>query len=281
MIQSNMLYRYAAMAAVLTLAVNAAEAGSAATVGVRVPPAQRIPVGQIEHDTWDRLLKEYVDSDGMVDYSAWKASAADRRALLDYLRHLSAASFPSGADRDAKLAFWINAYNALTIEGILREYPTTSIRNHTAKLFGYNIWEDFKLLVGGEPYSLEQIEHEILREMGEPRIHFAIVCASIGCPPLRQEAYTADKLDQQLADNARAFFADRGKFRFDASRNAIAVSPILDWFAEDFGDSQAERLRTIAPYLPGEQSRRLAKSGQARVNYLDYDWGINDQDRAK
>jgi len=151
---------------------------------------------QIDHRSWDALLKRYVNQRGNVDYQAWKQSAADQRALDAYLAHLSSANPNAQALGAAKLAFWINAYNAVTIKGILREYPTSSIRNHTAKLFGYNIWDDLLLTVGGKPYSLNHMEHEVLRKMGEPRIHFAIVCASISCPRLLNEAYTASRLEQ-------------------------------------------------------------------------------------
>ena len=128
--------------------------------------------------------------------------------LAEYLRHLSQASRSQQASPQARMAYWINAYNALTIHGILREYPTSSIRNHTAKVFGYNIWDDLLLPVGDSHFSLNQIEHEVLRKMAEPRIHFAIVCASNGCPPLSNRAYWASQLEQQLAEGCRRFFAD-------------------------------------------------------------------------
>jgi hypothetical protein len=198
------------------------------------------------------------------------------RALDGYLNRLSAASFGPTTSREVQLAFWINAYNAVTVKGILREYPTSSIRNHTAKLFGYNIWKDLQLLVSGKPYSLDAMEHEILRKMGEPRIHFAIVCASVGCPPLRNEAYVAARIDQQLTDNAQVFFADPSKLQFDVNAGTLEVSPILSWFAADFGANAAEQLRIVAPYMPAA-AQALAGGGRARVSYLDYDWGLNDQ----
>jgi hypothetical protein len=254
-----------------------AGAGSPVLIGVNVPEQQRIAVGRIDHSTWDALLKKYVDQSGMVNYAAWKANSSDMQALDDYLNHLSAASFTGPANQNASLAFWINAYNAVTVKGILREYPTTSIRNHTARVFGYNIWKDLQLVVSGKPYSLEQIEHEVLRKMGEPRIHFAIVCASIGCPRLLNEAYVSEKLELQLAENARAFFANPRNFRYDPTQHTIDLSSILDWFGEDFGRNLTEQLRRIAPYLPDVPSQQLAESGAARVSYLDYDWNLNDQ----
>lgn len=251
-------------------------AGPTVTVGVNVPPAQRVSVDKVNHSTWDRLLKKYVDANGYVAYAAWHASAADQKALNDYLNHLSEASFGRESSKEAQIAFWINAYNAVTVKGILREYPTTSIRNHTAKVYGYNIWKDLQLVVAGKSHSLEGIEHEVLRKMGEPRIHFAIVCASIGCPRLLNEAFTADRLDEQLTANAKAFFADRTKFVADARAGMISVSPILDWFGKDFGADTSAQMRSIAPYL-SESAQPLAKSDSVRVKFLDYDWNLNDQ----
>lgn len=148
-------------------------------------------------------------------------------------------------------------------------------------MIGYNIWDDLLLTVGGKPYSLNQMEHEVLRKMGEPRIHFAIVCASISCPRLLNEAYTADRLEQQLATNSRNFFANERNFRFDASRQHFQLSSILDWFGEDFGANQASQLRTIAPYLPQGPAQQFASQGRGSVSYLDYDWGLNDQATAR
>jgi hypothetical protein len=121
------------------------------------------------------------------------------------------------------------------------------------------------------------MEHDVLRKMGEPRIHFAIVCASIGCPPLLNEAYTKETLDSQLTENAKRFFADRQNFRYDTAQRQIELSSILKWFGEDFGDTQAAQLRAIAAYLPDPTAQSLANSGQASVSYLSYDWNLNDQ----
>ncbi|MDA0834450.1 MAG: DUF547 domain-containing protein [Planctomycetota bacterium] len=277
------MHRYAKIAVFSGIAVGImvttfCYAGSAVMVGVDVSVSKQVPVEEIHHEAWDRLLRKHVDKAGYVDYTQWKASAADQKLLDDYLNHLSAAKISRNSSRESQLAFWINAYNALTVKGILREYPTSSIRNHTAKVVGYNIWKDLQLLVAGKPYSLETIEHEILRKMNEPRIHFAIVCASIGCPRLLNEAYVAERLDEQLTMNTKNFFADRSKFSADTKSGVIHVSPILDWFADDFGKNSAEQLQTIAPYVP-DSAQRLTASGKARVKYLDYDWSLNDQSR--
>lgn len=247
------------------------------TVGREWPPAERIAIDEIDHDAWSRLLHKYVHGEGDVDYTGWKASATDLQALDSYLETLSRADPRQPAGRAARLAFWINAYNALTVKGILREYPTTSIQNHVGWLFGYNIWRDLRLVVGDRPYSLGAIEHEVLRQQNEPRIHFALVCASRGCPRLLNEAYTALRLEEQLAANTRAFFADPLKFSWTSERPAeLHISPILDWYADDFGTTEADRLQSIVPWLP-QEAQALARSGRVRIRFTGYDWSLNDQ----
>ncbi len=274
-----MLSRFFSLGLVLAAALpwGTVWAGSDVVIGSSVPADRRVSFDQIDHAEWDALLRKYCDAKGMVDYVAWHRTGPDRQRLETYLARLSAADPKRTAAGAAKMAFWINAYNAVTIHGILREYPTTSIRNHTAKIFGYNIWDDLLLPVGDRTYSLNQMEHDVLRKMGDPRIHFAIVCASIGCPPLLNGAYLPQELDKQLTTNAKRFFADREKFRYDAAKKTMQLSPILKWFAEDFGADRAAQLRTIGPFLPDQSARALAASGEASVSYLDYDWSLNDQ----
>lgn len=238
--------------------------------------ARHVPLDQVDHSAWDRLLKKYVDDDGMVNYQAWKNSSDDLAALKEYLATLSHADAGSRTSKEGKLAFWINAYNALTVHGILELYPTTSIRNHTAKVVGYNIWKDLLLPLGDEKYSLNDIEHEILRKLDEPRIHFAIVCASIGCPRLRNEAYTPAELDAQLADNTRDFFSRQRNFQADIEGRVVRVSSILDWFSEDFGATPKEGLAGLAEYMP-DRAARFVQQGDFSVDYLDYDWNLNKQ----
>jgi len=240
-------------------------------------PAKAVPLERVDHSTWDRLLQKYVDRDGMVDYAAWKASKADRGALKQYLATLSAADANAPTTNGGKLAYWINAYNALTVHGILDVYPTSSIRNHTAKIVGYNIWDDLLLPVGANEYSLNQIEHKILRKLGEPRIHFAIVCASIGCPRLLNRAYTPDSIEPQLAENTRDFFARPRNFQADLSGRKVRVSSILDWFDEDFGPTPRKGLAGLAKYMPDETTKRLVAGEDFSVSYLDYDWSLNEQ----
>lgn len=245
-------------------------------VGREWPATERVAIGDVPHQAWDELLRRYVDADGFVDYTGWKESREDMRRLDEYLAALSRADDARNATSAERLAFWINAYNAVTVHGILREYPTTSIQNHVARVSGYNIWRDLKLIVGDRRFSLGEIEHSILRRMNEPRIHFAIVCASRGCPRLLNEAYSADRLEEQLSRNTLAFFADPTKCSVDAAKNELHLSPILDWFATDFGASTPAVLQRIADWLP-ESAQAVTRTKNVRVKYLDYDWSLNDQ----
>jgi hypothetical protein len=228
----------------------------------------------VDHSEFDRLLRTYVDEGGLVDYKAWKAH--DEETLRNYMQSLSKVD-PGRLGRSERLAFWINSYNALTIQGILEFYPVKSIKDKVSRVLGFNIWDDYPMTVYGKPYSLNDIEHNILRKMGEPRIHFAIVCASVGCPKLRNEAYTAGDLDSQLQDNARDFFARPRNFRIDKRRNTVYLSSILDWFGADFGGADGAKLDFAGKYLSKEEDKEFLRSGKPKVKYLDYDWSLNEQ----
>jgi len=237
-----------------------------------------VSISEISHQVFDDLLKKYVNSEGDVNYTDWKKS--DTETLEAYLETYANADRAKPASDEHRLAFWINAYNALTIHGIIDKYPTSSIRNHTAKVFGYNIWDDLRVTVGDSNYSLNQIEHEILRKMGVPSIHFAIVCASHSCPKLLNEAFDADKLEEQLSQNAVDFFANPGNFKLDG--NKVKLSSILDWFGEDFGDSKSEVLESVLDYLPEDDADAIADTeGKLKISYLPYSWKLNDLKTAK
>lgn len=255
------------------LVIHPLDAGPVSIVGQT--PDKTISINKISHTELDELLAKYVDENGDVNYSNWQKN--DFETLEKYLESLSKADPEKKANDAAKLSFWINAYNALTIYGILEKYPTTSIKNHTAKIFGYNIWKDLKLQVADRVYSLDDIEHDILRHMDEPRIHFAIVCASESCPRLRNDAYLADELEEQLVDNSEHFFAQEGNFQIDEDAGRIYLSSILKWFGEDFGDSKSEILETIEPYLLKDDAETLNKKEKWKVSYLPYSWKLNDQ----
>ena len=249
-------------------------------LGPVVPDSQQVSMDRIDHRDWNSILSKYVDEAGGVNYAGLKASQADSQSLDSYIAQLSSASVTQNAARENQMAFWINAYNAVTVKGILQEYPTSSIRNFTSEDGGYNIWKNLLLNVGGKQISLEAIENKVLRPMGDPRIHFAVVCASIGCPRLLNEAYVGETLNNQLNKNAVDFFSHPQNFQFDQANRAFKLSSILKWYGGDFGADQAAQLRTIAPYLPTDAAKQAAAANAVSVSYLEYNWNINEQSRS-
>lgn len=236
-----------------------------------------VPLAGIDHSALGTLLAKYVDDRGRVAYAEWKASAADVRVLHDYLAALGRADLEAPAPRAAVLAFWINAYNALTLAAVLHLYPTASIRDHAARVVGFNVWKDVKLHVGARALSLDDIEHGVLRLMGEPRIHFALVCASNGCPVLRNATYTPEGLDAELDANARAFFERPESLRADPAARAVSLSELLKWYAADFGDSPAARLAALRRFFSAGADWGWLDGDGVRVDYLPYDWKLNDR----
>ena len=270
---------FAALLAAIGHIISTGRLAPKVVLGRNWPASDRVALDCVGHDDWDALLQRYVDSAGGVDYASWKASNADVAALDEYLAQLSRVDPGRASPRAARLAFWINAYNAVTVRGILREYPTSSIQNHASWLGGYNIWRDLLLIVGSHAYSLGQIEHDILRPLDEPRIHFTIVCASRGCPRLLNRAYTPSDLEPQLQENSRAFFSDPSKLEFDSATGRLKLSPILKWYAADFGATPTERLQKIAPLAPDDMARELYSRHDMQIEYLDYNWSLNAQIR--
>ncbi len=269
-----MIKKIAMLLAVASIVSVAAVTQAEENAGRQWPAPQWVSINEINHGAFDQLLKKYVDVNGRVNYQAWHQNSADRALLKNYLSDMSRANPDQEATRPARLAYWINAYNAVTIEGILRVYPTTSIRNHTAKLIGYNIWKNLIFTAGDKRVSLEDIEHKILRKMGEPRIHCAIVCASIGCPRLLNEAYVAQRLEQQLAVNTQDFFARQQNLQVDG--RDLKLSQIISWFGSDFGKTQQQQMQVLSPYFP-PAAQALVASGNYRVSFLEYDWNLNTQ----
>lgn len=235
-------------------------------------PKAKPQVVKVDHSDFDALLKKYV-KDGLVDYKTWKAK--DLKALDAYLKRLQATDPSKLASDKHRMAFWINVYNAWTLRSMLKLYPTKSILNHSLAMKGFGIWKKNPISINGKNRTLDEIEHKILRPMGDARIHFAIVCASIGCPPLRSGAYTANKLGEQMDESARIFFATKSKFKVEG--NTVYLSKIFDWFKSDFGTKPAEVLKSLASYAPNAEAKKLMLSGKAQISYLDYDWSINEQ----
>lgn len=222
------------------------------------------------YDDFDALLKRYVDKEGLVDYATLKAK--DEQTLKSVVAKLAKvdASKLEGAH---KKAYWINVYNAVTLKAIVERYPIKSIKDLNRK--GYDVWKDYRF--GKKKRSLNDIEHKILRPMGDPRIHAAIVCASLGCPPLRPEAYLPDKLDAQLDDNVKVWLgsATRG---VKIVGQTVHMSQIFNWFGKDFGDgSKAAHLRWIKRHAPEGIAAKV--SAGMKVDYLNWGWALNERKR--
>lgn len=224
-----------------------------------------------DHSALDGLLKRYV-ANSNVDYRRWKSSAADQATLAAYISRLGAA-VPEGWSRNEKLAFYINAYNAITVKSVLDAYPIRSIKNIPG------VWDRKKWRVAGRDLTLNDIEHKILRaELQEARIHFAIVCASGGCPPLQPWAFSGAMIDEQLESVTRAFLNAPDRIRVDADRKRLSISAIFQWFSEDFVRSAGSVPAFVARYRSSEEARAL-KEGRWTVSYFDYDWSLNEETR--
>ena len=219
------------------------------------------------HSTWDYLLQKYVKG-GIVDYPG---VAGEVKVLDRYLARLAKENI-SAYSPAGKLAFWINAYNAFTVKLILNHYPVKSIRK-ISNPWGKRIWK-----AAGQTVSLDDIEHKILRkEFHEPRIHFAIVCASIGCPNLQGFAYRGDKIEAQLTLAAREFFASGKHFnvKADGDRVVIYISKIFNWFGSDFGGSKEDKIAFMRPYLDQATANTIKRAKSVKFKYLDYNWNLN------
>ena len=238
-------------------------------------PAQH---AQADHRAFDVLLREHVVN-GLVDYNAFERSPEFRRylAMLDSLD-------PATLGEQERLAYWINVYNAYTIELINRHGERRSIRNIN-KSFGFlklkGPWGESLVKAGGRRLTLDDVEHRIIRkEFREPRIHFALVCAAMGCPPLRSEAYTGAKLDEQLHDQGRTFLLlSPTKNRVEVSDRTVHVSMIFNYYRADFGGTPAAVGKFIARWLPDGAERRLLESGDFALKETRYDWALNSQAR--
>lgn len=222
--------------------------------------------GDLEHRAWDELLARYVSLEGRVDYQGLRENSLPK--LDAYLASL-AAPWPGEMTLDAKKAALINAYNALTVRWIIGHLPVASIQA-TREPF-----TSARHRLNGERLSLDQVEQR-LRATGDPRIHAAVVCAARSCPPLRGEAYVAERLDQQLDDNTRKWLANPALHQFHPATRVAEVSPIFKWYTTDFGGEDGLRA-FLAKYAPADQAGFLAR-GSARLEYQDYDWGLNQAD---
>lgn len=227
----------------------------------------------IDFDPWDQMLQQYVDLQGRVDYRAWQAAAAQ---LKDWLRDLSKQNLAEYTAEDQQLAFWINLYNALVIDQVLEIYPIRSIR---PVVWGIPNWLSFLRFfqqpvyqMQEQVYTLNRIEHDILRpQFCEPRIHFALVCAAVGCPLLRNGAYYPDRVQTQLEEDAKRFINNPDKVRYDSSQ--LYCSKIFQWYQQDF----IRNAGSIPQYIQKYLSPGVPLSATTRIRYLDYDWSLNQR----
>ncbi|MEM0518171.1 DUF547 domain-containing protein [Aequorivita flava] len=214
----------------------------------------------IDHSQWDILLKKHVNSDGMVDYKAFKK---DEAKLDGYLKMLSEKNPTNNWSVQELLAFYINLYNAATVKLIVENYPLKSIKDIDGA------WTKGRVAVGDKMLSLGGIENGILRKMNEPRIHFAINCASISCPKLLDEAYTAAKINEQL-DRATNEFINSDKN--DISASNPKVSSIFDWYAKDY---KVNGKQDVIAFINQYSNTKI--NANATLSYKNYDWNLNDQ----
>lgn len=215
-------------------------------------------VKSISHKQWNDLLQKHVSSKGNVDYKGFKK---DQVALQSYLNVLAKNVPEKSWSRQAVLAYWINAYNAYTVKLIVDNYPVKSIKDIN------NPWDKEFFTLENKKYSLGEIEHKILRKMNEPRIHFAINCASFSCPNLLDEAYTEANLEKQLVAVSKSFVNDKTKNTITA--DSVEISKIFDWFSSDFKTNG-----TVIDYLNKYSSVKIDKN--AKVKYTEYNWELNE-----
>ncbi len=235
-----------------------------------------------DHDyrAWGRTLNGYAKK-GLVDYAALGKAPESLMAHLWGIRGVSRENYESWS-RDQKIAFWINTYNAAAIQTVLDHYPLKKGLSWKALAFPANsiqqipnVWDQKFIDLFGEKISLNHIEHDILRkEFQEPRIHFALVCASLGCPVLRDEPYMSEKLDTQLDNQVAQFLADPKKFRYETNSGTLYLSPIFKWFGEDF-----QKVGGAVSFLKAHLSPELAQklSDKTAIRWLDYDWSLNEK----
>lgn len=223
----------------------------------------------ISHAVFDSLLRQHVSEAGWVDYQGF---IQDSSQFKEYLQLLS-QNHPNDRNwsKNERIAYWINAYNAFTIKLIMDHYPVAGIKDIKNGIpFVNTVWDIKFINIEGAEYDLNNIEHGILRpKYEEPRIHFAVNCASVSCPKLQRFAYTGDQLHKQLDQAARDFINDPDKNKI--STDTVQLSKILNWYWGDFKDQYESRIDLVKEYA------ETKVNADAEVDFLEYDWGLNDQ----
>ncbi len=246
------------------------------------------------HSAWQTVLARHVKvaPRGNASFVDYKGIQSERNALRAYLNSLSAVSEVEYRQwpKPQRLAFLINAYNAFTIDLVLSTYPGLESIKDAGTLFQSPWKRKFFQLLGKER-SLDDVEHGLIRAPGafdDPRIHFAVVCASIGCPMLRPEAFTAERLELQLDDSLLRFMSDNTRNRFDVAGGRLMVSKIFDWYGSDFEQghkgfiSLKDTFARFADQLAtAPEARARIRAGVYHLEFLDYDWRLNDVENSK
>jgi hypothetical protein len=244
-------------------AVVVALAMSLSTVAWAAPDAT-----SIDHGVWTELLQTYVDDDGMVAYRRLDGEARARRAA--YLDRLAEYD-PSPLPPNEQLAFWLNAYNAAVVHGVLTGQSPEGILSRK-RFFGW-----YTVRIAGRDRTLDEIENTIVRKrFHDPRIHMALVCGATSCPRLRREAYVGERLDAQLDDQARQFVNDPRRNRLDPARDRLELSSIFAWFAADFGGETGVR-DFVARFAERPDQIELVRREHVPLRYREYDWTLNAQ----
>jgi len=229
-----------------------------------------------KHELWNSIVSRYVSADGstsVVDYKTLKEDAREPLTkYLDTLASVPESKFNSWTKRQ-RLAFLINAYNAWTIKLIVDNYPIKSIKDIGG--FLSSPWKQKIVQLFGDKRSLDWIEHEKIRPtFNEPRIHFALVCASKGCPGLRSEAFTPDKLDQQLEGSTKRFLADGSRNSFNLQKKELNLSSLFKWYKDDFVKARGSVEKFVLPYMT--KAGQAANTEHFIISYKDYDWSLNE-----
>ncbi len=271
--------RFAMIAVLLTTFLSgtgAAQAAPKAVLWERWTANDPASTETIDHGAWSDLLARYLvtGSDGVNRFAYGRVTSEDARRLEDYIAGLAAVEI-STYDRRQQMAYWINLYNALTVKVILDHYPVGSIRDIDISpgLFSDGPWGKKLVTIEGEKVALDDIEHQILRPIWkDPRIHYAVNCASIGCPNLRPEPFLADRLDRQLDEAAIDFVNHPRAVRVDAG--GVVTSSIYHWFEDDFGGDDPDVIAHLKGYARPDLAMRL--EGQTAIDDHHYDWRLND-----
>ncbi len=240
---------------------------------------------EFDHSPWDRVLKRFVTETGRVDYAALKADSSELDRYVTQLGERSPISHPQEfPTRESKLAYWINAYNALMMKAVIERWPVQNVTK--IGLLPHTIFWRTKFVVGGEKLTLNNIQKDfLLKKLVEPRIHFAIVCASNSCPLLMREAYTPENTERLLEEAAHFFINEPRNLQIDADRNRVTVSRIFTWYRKDFENSARSRgisgggnplLDYIRVYANDTNRQALDALRDPSVKDFKYDWGIND-----